>query len=60
MSKRKKVALGKPIEVTEEQLELLAMVTPEDIERAKQMPGVTARMKALLSSDKAEGEDEQI
>jgi hypothetical protein len=32
---KKKVPLGKPLELTDEQLDALAQVTPADIEKAK-------------------------
>lgn len=53
--KPRKVALGPPLDVTEEELDLLALVTPEDIEDAKAIgrQRMTARGAALLETEKA-------
>ena len=62
MSQRRKaaVALGKPLDTPDEELDMLALVTPEDIEAAK--ADARARMgkrgAALLEAERAEVEDE--
>lgn len=56
----KKVPLGKPEPLTDEQLDAMAIVTPEDIERAKawSMQFASPLGKALLSAEKSpESED---
>ena len=58
MSQRRKtvVALGKPLDTPDEELDMLALVTPEDIEAAK--ADGRARMgkkgAALLEAERAE------
>ncbi|MFZ1538589.1 MAG: hypothetical protein WAT23_14540 [Chromatiaceae bacterium] len=62
MSQRRKtaVALGKPLDTPDEELDMLALVTPEDIEAAK--ADARARMgkrgAALLETAKTPPEDE--
>jgi len=62
MSQRRKtaVALGKPLDTPDEELDMLALVTPEDIEAAK--ADGRARMSkkgaTLLEAERAEVEDE--
>lgn len=59
MSKRKTVPLGKPLDTPDEELDLLALITPEDIESAK--ADARARMGrrglALLEAERVEGDD---
>ena len=60
----KTVPLGKPLDTTPEELDMAALITPEDIEAAK--ADATARMtkrgRALLEAARAEvgDEDEQV
>ena len=60
MSKRKTIPLGPPLNTPDEELDMLALVTPEDIEAAK--ADARARMSdrgaALLDAARAEVEDE--
>lgn len=54
--KRKTVALGKPLDTTDEALDILALVTPEDIEDAKAVARerMSERGAALLDAERAE------
>jgi len=56
MSKRKVIPLGPPLDTPDEDLDMLALVTPEDIEAAK--ADARARMgdrgAALLEAERAE------
>ena len=58
MSKRRKtaVALGKPLDTPDEELDLMALITPEDIEaaRADAERRMTRRGRALLGAARAE------
>lgn len=59
MTKRATTPLGPPLDTTEEELDLAALITPEDIERAKadaarRMPPLG---RALLQAERAEPED---
>ncbi len=62
MSQRRKtaVALGKPLDTPDKDLDMLALVTPEDIEAAK--ADARARMgskgAALLETERVKVEDE--
>ena len=62
MSQRRKtaVALGKPLDTPDEELDMLALVTPSDIEEAK--ADGRARMgkkgAALLETERVKVEDE--
>ena len=54
-TKKKKVPLGEAIQSTDEELDMLAIVTPEDIERAKQFAAKYASdlgKELLLGTDK--------
>ncbi len=55
MSKRKVIPLGPPLDTPDDELDMLALVTPEDIEAAK--ADARARMgdrgAALLETEKA-------
>ena len=63
MSQRRKtaVALGKPLDTPDDELDMLALVTPEDIEAAK--ADARARMgkkgAALLEAERAEKPEEE-
>jgi hypothetical protein len=50
----KKVALGAPLDTTEEELDLAALVTPEDIEAARADPNLPPRLRALLAAERVE------
>ena len=56
----KVIPLGKPLDTPDDELDMLALVTPEDIEAAK--ADARARMgkkgAALLEAERAEVEDE--
>ena len=60
MSKRKPIPLGPPLDTPDEELDMLALVTPEDIEAAK--ADARARMgsrgAALLDTAKTPPEDD--
>lgn len=58
-TKKRKKPLGKPLQWTDEDLDTMALVTPQDIENAKAWPGVTVDplMKALLNADRAPGDN---
>lgn len=45
-----KIPLGKPLELTDEELDALAIVTPEDIAKARRLwiQSVPAEIKSLL------------
>lgn len=51
-----KVPLGKPLELTEEELDALAEITPEDIEAAKRLwrKAAPAEFKNLLDAEEGE------
>lgn len=54
-----KVPLGKPLQLTDEELDILAEVTPEDIEKAKKFwrKNAPAKFKNLLDAEETtEGE----
>jgi len=62
MSKRKPIPLGPPLDTPDEELDMLALVTPEDIEAAKAdgRARMGKRGAALLDTARAErpeGED---
>lgn len=59
--KLKAVAPGPPLDVTEEELDMLALVTPEDIEDAKSIARLrmTPRGAALLEAARAQTEEEK-
>jgi hypothetical protein len=50
MPDKKKVALGKPLQLTDAELEELAKITPEDIREARKLwiESVDAELKHLL------------
>jgi hypothetical protein len=56
---KKRVPLGKPLQLTDEQLDQLAIVTPADIEKAKVFwrNNVPAEFETLLDAETIE-EDE--
>ena len=57
----RKIPLGKPLELTEEQLEILAQITPSDIEKAKAFwrAHAPAEFADLLDAQPKE-DDEQV
>ena len=54
--KRKTVPLGAPLDTTEEELDMMALVTPQDIEDAKATAAqrMTPRGRALLDTDRTD------
>lgn len=56
-----KVPLGKPLPLTDEELELLAEVTEEDIEKAKKLwkKHAPAKFKNLLDAEAVELEEDE-
>lgn len=52
--KPKAVPLGKPLDTPDEQLDMAALVTPQDIEDAKATAAqrMTARGRALMDTDR--------
>jgi hypothetical protein len=62
MSQRRKTAvpLGKPLDTPDDELDMAALITPEDIEAAKADAErrMSKRGRALLEAARAEVEDE--
>ena len=56
----KRVALGQPIQWTDEELDMLAAVTPAEIELARQMFRANASPKFANLLDAKPAEDEQL
>lgn len=58
---KKRVPLGKPLQLTDEQLDQLAEVTPGDIEKAKAFwrAHAPAEFERLLDAQPVEEEEEQ-
>lgn len=56
MTKRKAVPLGPALDTPDEELDLLALITPEDIEQAKADAAarMTRRGRALMTAERAE------
>ena len=54
--KRKTVPLGAPLDTTDEELDMMALITPQDIEDAKATAAqrMTPRGRALLETDKTD------
>jgi len=52
--------VGKPLKTTDEQLDMLALITPEDVEDAKATARqrMTPRGLALIGSERVEKEDD--
>ena len=52
----KKIPLGKPLELTDEELAILAEITPDDIQAAKKLwiTSVPAEIKSLLDAEVVE------
>ena len=60
MSKRKTIPLGPPLDTPDDELDMLALVTPEDIEAAKAdgRARMGKRGAALLETTKTPPEDD--
>ena len=58
---KNRVPLGRPLQLTDEQLDQLAQVTPEDIEKAKAFwrNNAPPKFASLLDSQTIEEEEEQ-
>ncbi|MGH9426028.1 MAG: hypothetical protein ACRD2L_06975 [Terriglobia bacterium] len=58
---KKRIALGKPLQLTDEQLDQLAEVTPGDIEKAKAFwrSHAPAEFADLLDAETMEDEDDE-
>ena len=56
MADKAKVPLGKPLQLTDEELDILAQITPEDIEAAKKLwrKAAPAEFKRLLDAEEGE------
>ena len=56
MADKAKVPLGKPLDLTDEELDILAQITPEDIEAAKKLwrKAAPAEFKNLLDAEEGE------
>jgi len=57
---KKRVPLGKPLQLTDEQLDQLSIVTPEDIEKAKAFwrNNAPAEFKTLLDAQTIDEDEE--
>lgn len=52
----RRVALGPALDTPDEELDLAALVTPEDIEAARADPALQPRLKALLAAGRESAE----
>lgn len=56
----KPIPLGPALDTADEELDLLALITPEDIEAAKADPAASARLRALLAAARADQQEKLI